>query len=233
MQERQWLLLIGVWIAMGTASSAWAQKTLTWEEVKRQFEASNPTLLAARLGIQESRAEEITAYLRPNPDLTVSVDQINPFTPNPYQPFVYTVPLIQGSYLIERRHKRSLRLESARQATTIAVSQLADQERNLLFNLRNAFVQVLQQKAVVTSARESLQYYDRVLQVSRDRFHAGDISPVDLDRLELQRVQFESRPADRHRQLAHSQDPAPDAAQRSHARRAIRCYRTIRLRRDS
>ncbi len=194
MRYREWQLLIGAWIAIGTAGSAWGQKTLTWEEAKRQFQAANPTLLAARVGVQESRAEEITAYLRPNPDLTFTVDQINPFTGNPsaYQPLTFALPLIEGSYLIERQHKRSLRLESARKATTIAVSQLADQERNLLFDLRNAFVQVLQQKAVVAIARESLQYYDRVLQVSRDQLKAGDISPVDLDRLELQRVQFES-----------------------------------------
>ena len=41
-------------------------------------------------------------------------------------------------------------------------------------------------------ARENLAYFDRVLAISRDRFKAGDIARVDLDRLELQRVQYES-----------------------------------------
>ena len=41
-------------------------------------------------------------------------------------------------------------------------------------------------------ARENLAYYDRVLSVNRDRFQAGDISQIDLSRLELQRVQYES-----------------------------------------
>jgi cobalt-zinc-cadmium efflux system outer membrane protein len=53
-------------------------------------------------------------------------------------------------------------------------------------------VQVLQQNAVLTLARENLEYYDRLLDVSRNRLKAGDIAQVDLDRLELQRVQFES-----------------------------------------
>jgi len=61
-----------------------------------------------------------------------------------------------------------------------------------LFDLRNAFVQVLQQKAVLEVTRESLSYYDRLLEVSRSRLQAGDIAQVDLDRLELQRVQFET-----------------------------------------
>jgi cobalt-zinc-cadmium efflux system outer membrane protein len=187
-----WQGLICTWILIGASDGAWAQKTLTWEQAKQQFEASNPTLLASRIGVQESRAEEITAYLRPNPDLALSLDQFTPFTANPYQPLANTLPIVAGSYLIERRHKRSLRLESARQATDINVAQLADQERNLLFELRNAFIQVLQQKAAVSIAHESLDYYDRLLQLSRDRLQAGDVSSVDLDRLELQRVQFET-----------------------------------------
>jgi cobalt-zinc-cadmium efflux system outer membrane protein len=192
MRGRLWQLFMLTWIAMETSRDARAQKALTWDQAKRELEASNPTLLAARIGVQESRAEEITAYLRPNPDLSFSLDQLTLFTGNPYQPLSSTLPLIGASYLIERRHKRSLRLQSARQATTIAASQLADQERNLLFDLRNSFVQVLQQQAVVSIARESLEYYDHLLQLSRDRFHTGDIASVDLDRLELQRVQFET-----------------------------------------
>jgi cobalt-zinc-cadmium efflux system outer membrane protein len=102
------------------------------------------------------------------------------------------LPSIGGGYLIERRHKRELRRESAQKGTAIAISELADLERSTLFDLRNAFVQVLQQKAVLAVTRESLSYYDGVLEVSRARFKAGDIARVDLDRLELQRVQFET-----------------------------------------
>jgi len=174
------------------ASLAFGQKILTWEQAKQELQSSNPTLRAAQIGIGESRAEEITAFLRPNPDLTISVDQLNPITSNPYQPFTNTLPFLSVSYLHEREHKRELRRESAQGGTAIAISQLADQERNLLFDLRTAFVQVLQQKAVVNVARENLEYYDGVIDISRSRFKAGDIAQVDLDRLELQRVQFES-----------------------------------------
>jgi cobalt-zinc-cadmium efflux system outer membrane protein len=172
----------------------------TWQELRDKFEATNPTLLAAKIGIDESKADEITAYLRPNPDLTASIDQINPFSLQPtpsggtdgYRPFAFAFPSASLSYLYERRHKRELRRDSAQQATAIAQSQLADTERNLLFNLRSAFVTILQQKAVLAVTRDNLAYYDRLLNVSRDRFKAGDIAKVDLVRLELQRVQFES-----------------------------------------
>jgi outer membrane protein, heavy metal efflux system len=172
------------------SSCAAAQTARTWQQVRDQFEAANPALLAARLGISEARAQEITAHLRPNPDVTTTLDQLDPFTPNPYRPLANTLPLISASYLHERGHKRELRLESAQNETAITASQEADLERTLLFNLRGAFVQTLQAKAVLDVANENLAYYDRVLGVSSDRFKAGDIAQIDLQRLQLQRVQF-------------------------------------------
>jgi len=197
-------LSIGLIFASGFNQVVSAQttgpKTLTWEQARDEFEKTNPTLLAGRLGIDESRDDEITAFLRPNPDFTVSVDQINPFSKQPppngganeYAPFAYTEPYFAFSYLHERRHKRELRLQSAQQGTVIAESQLSDQERNLLFNLRSAFVQALQAKAVRDLAKDDLVYFDHEFSISQERFKAGDIARVDLDRLELQRVTYES-----------------------------------------
>jgi len=175
------------------ATAASAQQALTWEEVRHRFELSNPTLRAAQLSIDEAKAQEVTAYLRPNPDFTLSTDgtQLTP-SDGTWRPFAGTQFTTSLSYLHERGHKRELRLESARGGTAIAESQLADQERNLLFNLRSAFVQALQARAVLAVARENLGYYDRMLGVNGDRFRAGDIAKVDFDRLQLQRIQFES-----------------------------------------
>jgi len=170
-----------------------APKPLTWEEVKARFETDNPTLRAGEIGIDESKANEITAYLRPNPTLTLLADQIDPFSGGPsHGPFAYLLTSATVNYLHERQHKRELRLESAEKATGITVSSQADLERNLLFNLRSAFVGMMQAKAVLRLTVDNLNYWDQVLKISRDRFHAGDIAQIDLDRLELQRVQFES-----------------------------------------
>jgi outer membrane protein, heavy metal efflux system len=174
-------------LAWAATSVAQAPKALTWDEVKARFEANNPTLAAGALGIDESKAEEITAYLRPNPQASLGVDQIGSSAP-----LSQTVLLASASYLHERQHKRELRLESAQKATNIAASGQADLERNLIFMLRSAFVGVLQAKAVLRVATDNLDYWDKVLKISRDRFDAGDIAQIDLDRLELQRVQFES-----------------------------------------
>jgi len=166
---------------------------LSWEQVRAKFAAANATLLAGEIGIDESRAMETTAYLRPNPTFTLSADgtQISRYQ-GVWRPFAGTQISPNVNYLHERQHKRELRLESAQKATGIAVAGQADLERNLLFSLRLAFVQTLQQKAVLELAHENLVYYDHVLDVNRDRYKAGAIAQVDLDRLELQRVQYES-----------------------------------------
>jgi cobalt-zinc-cadmium efflux system outer membrane protein len=171
---------------------AYAQSALNWQQVQARFQAANPALLAGRIGIDESRAAEITAYLRPNPNLTTGLDQLTPFTPNPYRPLTGAFPYIIVNYLHERDHKRELRLDSARQATAIVVSQQEDLVRNLMFGLRSAFVQTLEAKAVLALARENLAYFDRELAISRDRLSAGDIAAIDLKRINLQRVQYES-----------------------------------------
>ena len=168
-------------------------KSLTWEQVRERFEADNPTLLAGKLNVEESKAQEITAFLRPNPTLTLSADgtQIAPHK-GVWQPFTGTYESPSVSYLHERQRKRELRLESAQKETSIASSQQADLQRTLLFSLRGAFVQTLQAKAVLDVAKANLEYYDHVLSVSNEQYKAGDIAQIDLDRLTLQRVQFEA-----------------------------------------
>jgi cobalt-zinc-cadmium efflux system outer membrane protein len=170
-----------------------AQTAFTWQQIKEKFEAANPTLKAAQAAIDESRANEVTAYLRPNPALGVTADGVQ-ISPNLgiWQPLSGVVETPSLSYLHERQHKREFRRDSARETTAVTESLYSDQERGLLFNLRNAFVQVLQAKAVLQNARENLEYWDRELDVNRNRYKAGDLALVDLNRLEVQRVQFES-----------------------------------------
>src|SRR5579871_5061044 len=165
----------------------------TWENVKERFELNNTTLMAGKLNIDELKAEEITAHLRPNTDFTLSADgtQVVP-SRGVWQPFAGTFVSPGISQLFERQHKRGLRYESAKQGTAIGVAQESDTERTLLFNVRSAFVGVLQAKAVLQLAQNNLEYYDKILKISRDRFEAGDIAQIDLDRLELQRLQYES-----------------------------------------
>lgn len=186
---------LGLVLFLLTSATALAQTPapLTWDQVRQRFQQSNPTLQAGQLGVDESKAEEITAFLRPNPSLSLLADQIDPFPGGaPHGPFAYLLGSATVTYLHERDHKRELRLQSAQQGIAIATSSQADLDRTLLFSLRSAFVGTLQAKAVLQVATDNLAYWDHVLDISRIRFHAGGMAQIDLDRLELQRVQFEA-----------------------------------------
>jgi cobalt-zinc-cadmium efflux system outer membrane protein len=176
---------------LGTLANA--QTGYTWDQIKSKFEAANPTLQADEISVQETKAQEITAYLRPNPQFTLSTDgtQIAPYQ-GVWKPTTGTQVSPNFSYLHERQHKRELRLESAQEGTQIVTFQHRDLERNLLFNLRSMFVQTLQAKAILELARQELDYYDQIIDISRARYRAGDLAQIDMDRIELQRVQYES-----------------------------------------
>jgi outer membrane protein, heavy metal efflux system len=178
---------------LAASVSASAQQALTWDQVKAKFEASNPALKADADNVDEMKAEEITAFLRPNPQFTLLADgtQIAPHD-SVWTPFKGTFEQPNVSYLHERDHKRELRLESAQEGTRITQSEHADLERTMVFDLRAAFVATLQAKYVLDLAKADLDYYDKIIDISQNRFRAGDIAQIDLDRIELLRVQYES-----------------------------------------
>ncbi len=193
--QRPRRLYAGLLLAAGClAQTAAPTRTLTWQETVNEFEANNPTLLAGKVTIDQSRADEVTAYLRPNPNLGLAIDQITPFWLNngSYRPLTNGYEYATLDYLHERRHKRELRLQSAQRATGIAISDQEDLRRTLLSQVRDAFLRAVQAKAIEAIARENITYYDRQIGINQERYKVGAIAKVDLQRVELQRIQFES-----------------------------------------
>jgi len=182
-----------VGLALAACSNAVAQQSLTWDQVRARFEASNPALKADADNVDEMKAEEVTAFLRPNPQFTLLADgtQIAPHD-GIWLPFRGTYEQLNFSYLHERDHKRELRLESAQEGTRITQSEHEDLDRNMIFALRAAFVGTLQAKFVLDMAKADLDYYDKIIDISQNRFRAGDLASIDLDRIELLRVQYEA-----------------------------------------
>jgi Outer membrane protein len=175
------------------AAPGQSQHALTWDQIKSQFESSNPVLKADTDSVDEMRAAEVSAFLRPNPQLTTTVDgtQIAPNN-GVWQPMTGTFVSPGLTYLHERDHKRELRLQSAQEGTKVAESQHEDLKRTLEFTLRAAFVSILESKTIAEMAKANLDYYDHIIAINRDRLRAGDIAQIDFDRIELMRVQYES-----------------------------------------
>jgi len=180
-------------VALAIPPAAFAQQPLDWDQTKTRFIANNPALKADADNVDEMKAEEITAYLRPNPQFTGTVDG-NSIAPDHgvYQPFKGTFFSPNFSYLHERDHKRELRLESARQGTQITQAQHEDLQRNMIFTLRAQFVATLQAKFILDLAKADLEYYDKIIEIRREQLKVGGMAQMDFDRIELQRVQYES-----------------------------------------
>jgi cobalt-zinc-cadmium efflux system outer membrane protein len=181
-------------IAAALAHGLYGQTTvLKWEQIKTRVLTQNPSVLAGQTSIEESKANEITAGLRPNPQFNLSQDGLQ-LTPSSgtWRPLTGIVVTPGVSQLIERQNKREKRVESAKLATSGAGSDQEDLQRTLLFSVRTAFLNTLQAKALAELTQASLQSYDQAIEANRTRFQAGDISELDFQRVEIQRVQFES-----------------------------------------
>src|SRR5271169_7067659 len=99
-------MYVGLLLAVIAAQHSLAQRTYSWEEIREKFRLTNPTLLADEVNIDENRAQEITAFLRPNPNFSLLLDQFTIFpTPNtPYRPVFDVLESGSISYLYERQH---------------------------------------------------------------------------------------------------------------------------------
>ena len=108
-------------LAVSLCQAAFAQPpSFTWDEIRDKFLLTNPTLQAQAQSIESSRASEITAGLRPNPQFQ---NDTSSATIGIYQEF-------------EVAGKRPARLESARLGTSIARTDFANARRTLIFHLR-------------------------------------------------------------------------------------------------
>ena len=160
-----------------TFNPAWAQQqSFTWEQIRDQFLSTNPTLKAEAQSIQSTRANEITAGLRPNPTFQ---NDTTSATIGIYQEF-------------EVGGKRSARLQSARLTTSISQTDFDDTRRTLIFNLRQAFIAAVQAQSDLNFARDNLSNYGKVVDLNRLMLEQGEISRADFLKIELQTLQFQS-----------------------------------------
>ncbi|MBZ5530238.1 MAG: TolC family protein [Acidobacteriia bacterium] len=164
-------------------------KVITLEEAIALAMANSPSIIATRTQIQQNQAQEITANLRPNPVLSGDSQFIPLFNPSQFPNDVEQFDVGLG-YTFERGGKRSKRLQAARDQTTMTKSQVADAERSLTFNVAQQFINALLAKSNLQLAEENLQSFQQTVDISDERYKAGDISEGDNLKIKLQLLQF-------------------------------------------
>jgi cobalt-zinc-cadmium efflux system outer membrane protein len=155
--------------------------------------AHNHALQAARSLIDQSRAGEITAAIRPNPVFTYD-DLYVPITPND----INTTTLnnitefdLGAAFTWERGHKRGARIEAARDLTAVTRSQVFDNERTLTFNVAQQFINLLLAKSTLDFAKQDLDSFEKTVGISATQYHAGAMSEGDYLKIHLQLLQFQ------------------------------------------
>ncbi len=155
----------------------------------------NHNLLAARTTIQQSEDEEITANLRPNPVLIGDAQFIPIFQPDQFSS-AYLDNSAQFdlgiSYLFERGRKRQHRLQAAKDQTAVTRSQVTDNERTLTFQVATQFIGVQLAESALGLAQDDLKSFQNTVDISQERYRAGDISEDDFLKIKLQLLQFQT-----------------------------------------
>ena len=176
------------------ASSAQERATrLTLDDALRLAERENPTLRAKRFELDVTRAGEITAGLRPNPSASYTAEKFGATAQE------YTVTVGQT---IELGGKRARRLDSARAATRVTRFEVDDIRRQVFAQVKKTFTDVLVARATLVLAEQTLKTLDDVERIQRFRAERGDISELELTRIQLQRFTFERDAADARQAIA-------------------------------
>jgi cobalt-zinc-cadmium efflux system outer membrane protein len=156
--------------------------------------AHNHALKAARTMIEQSKAGEITAAIRPNPVLTYD-DLFIPITAGDWNTATFDNVSefdLGASYTWERGRKRQRRIDAAKNLTSMSQSQVADSERALTFNVAQQFLGVLLAKANLQLGQEDLKSFQDTVDISQTRLKDGAISEGDFLKIKLQLLQFQT-----------------------------------------
>lgn len=162
---------------------------LTLDDVVALAVRDNRTLRAKQYELQATRANEITAGLRPNPVATYSSDHLGSRNVDPEHAIALGQPIELGG-------KRARRVDSARAATRVSEFEVAEVRRQVVTQVKRAFSDVLVAQATLALAQDNLRSLDEVERIQRFRAERGDISELELTRIQVQRFAFERDAAD-------------------------------------
>ncbi|GAC1648778.1 MAG: TolC family protein [Gemmatimonadaceae bacterium] len=175
------LSLFGLAIGANAAALVGAQEAVpvkpTMAEVVAYALVRNPDLLAARLRVDSAFGERRIARAVPNPT----------FVTIPGIPFQYSLvePLDIGP-------QRVYRTRAAGHAVVAARYDVEDATRQLLFSVRQSFLDLLLAEALRGIASEQRDIFLQLLRADSLRFNGGDLPARDVSTSELQFVRSDA-----------------------------------------
>lgn len=163
---------------------------LTLREAVDLAVARNPTMVAARAGVDAADADRLAASRRPNPALSIDSAGYPVFEsmrPGYWGGQEFTVRFDQELETSGRRRLRTAVAESGRATAQLGVE---DRARQIGLDVRRAYLTAVLAQADRVVAQTSLEEIDRVIALNRARLQQGEISGAELRRLQVERLRF-------------------------------------------
>ena len=186
-------VILLVFLTCLSTSSAFAQQALPALSLQRVVDTyiqSNLELQAARYRVERTKADQIAARLRPNPAITVTVENLQLSGPTPFSR-LYEIGTTY-SETIELGGKRVLREKAADATVSAAELQFEDTIRRGVAEVKRLYLDALLARYNVDLTTENRQTFEQLVQFNLTRFQEGAIPEVDLIRVRLERVKFDS-----------------------------------------
>jgi len=169
-------------------------QALTIQQAVAEAVQKNLNVLAERYSVPIAEARIITASLRPNPVLSVEGVYLDVLGTG-YNDFNKAGPeefAVRTDFVFERGGKRQRRIDVAESATSTAELQFLNTVRTVVLDVQTAFVDLLQAKADLALAQNTLNTFRETVQINTGRVRAGDLAEVELLRTQVAELQFEN-----------------------------------------
>ena len=186
--------------ASTAAPSAGQTRSITIADAVSIFLQQNLELAAARYDVDLVDAEKLSAGLRPNPEIEFEAGDVPvEFGPSLIRPDKYSYGISQTFELGGKRQKR---VDAANRESELAEAEFQVVLWQMTSDVKRKFYSVLLTKSLLDLARENETTFAQIVDHTNDVFKLGEISGLDLRRLEIEKLKFDTDVANAERDYA-------------------------------
>ena len=179
--------ILALLVLLPVAVLAQTPQRLTLAEATTLWQEQNRELQLARTAVAGAEADVLTAGQVPNPQVSLNVTQISPWSGYGAGPWKDKKMdnVLRLDQLVERGGKRDLRIKGADARLDASRYDLDDTGRQQLLTLQLTYFDLRLAQDKRHLAGELAAAYEKSLDTGRLRLKAGDISQVELSRLQI------------------------------------------------
>jgi cobalt-zinc-cadmium efflux system outer membrane protein len=167
-----------------------ATRSITISDAVSIFLQQNLELVAAHYDVDLAEAEKLTARLRPNPELSVDFADIPLNIRKIFiKPETYSYGISQTFELGGTRQKR---IDVANADADLARAQFQIVVWQLTNDVKKKFYSVLLAESLLNLAKENQKTFAEIIRHTTEIFESGEISGLDLQRLEVEKLKFDT-----------------------------------------